>query len=779
MSGSVEGAPGRREETLTEIAPLEERRETIQRLLDAAPNAMVIVDLDGRIRMHNAKLEQLTGYSLRELHRQNVEMLVPDSVGSDHRKLREGYIHDPQIRPMGAGRDLHARRKDGNEVPVEIGLNPMRIGNDEFVLASIIDISERKRAEQLREAQVLAEEAAKAKTAFLANMSHEIRTPMNAVIGLAGLLLETELSREQRDWIETIRESGEHLLTIINDILDITKIDAGELAIEAGPLEVNSVVESAIDLVAQAARDKSLELFSFVEDDVPAWIVGDAHRIRQILVNLLSNAVKFTEHGEVSVNVSRIDIPDEEVGLRFTVQDTGRGIPNEKLEEIFGDFAQVDSSISREFGGTGLGLAISKRLVEAMRGTIHVRSEFTVGSTFVFEIPARAAAIQSSIPQLPAQYGGSQVLIVDDAPTNRLILQRVTASWGMTPTATESAREALAWVRTGQRFELAIIDYVMPEMNGVRLARELRALRPDLPIVLLTSTALNDKAAQQLFDCVLLKPAKRSTLFDAIVEAIDAAPKRSEHGLRLLLVEDNAINQKVALAILRSRGYDADVAGDGHEALEMLEARDYDAVFMDVQMPRMDGLQATKEIRRRWPGERGPMIIGMTAHALDEDRQACLAAGMDAYIAKPVTLEKLSDVLEDIKTKVQTTPHPPDTRTEASSPIDVEKFDNLRRTIGDKQVEELVTDCLVDADDLLTRIEIAAQQTDVEEIRKAAHMLSSTSAIVGAMKLSEAATRIEAAAKENDTAAVLERAGTLRPLFVLAREALRPETAET
>ncbi len=752
--------------------PIEERRETIQRVLEAAPNAMVIVDLDGRIRMHNYKLEQLTGYSLRELHNKHVEMLVPDSVGQHHESLRDGYIHDPQIRPMGAGRDLYARTKDGTEVRVEIGLTPMRIGNDDYVLASIIDISERKRAEQLREAQVLAEEAAKAKTAFLANMSHEIRTPMNAVIGLAGLLLETELNREQRDWIETIRESGEHLLTIINDILDITKIDAGELAIESGPFEVNTVVESAIDLVAQAARDKSLELFSLIEEDVPPWVIGDPGRVRQILVNLLSNAVKFTEHGEVTVTVAWIQTPEREEVLQFSVQDTGRGIPAEKLDEIFGDFAQVDSSISREFGGTGLGLAISKRLVEAMSGTISVESDFSVGSTFTVVIPARPAAVQSPSTQLPEQYDGSRVLIVDDAPTNRLILQRVTTSWGMEPTATDSPREALSWVRMGDRFDLAIIDYVMPEMNGVRLARELRALRPDLPIVLLTSTAINDKAASQLFDGILLKPAKRSSLFDAIVEAIDAAPKRTGHGLRLLLVEDNAINQKVALAILRSRGYDADVAGDGYDALDMLEARDYDAVFMDVQMPRMDGLEATREIRRRWP-DTGPMIIGMTAHALDEDRQACLAAGMDRYIAKPVTLEKLSGLLEEINTHLDAAV-PRHLDGEASTPIDEEKFSNLRRTIGEKQVEELVNDCIVDADELIRRIEVGASRDDPEEMRKAAHMLSSTSAIVGAMQLSEAASRLEGSLRSGDIDAAQMAAGTLRPLFVAMREALRP-----
>jgi PAS domain S-box-containing protein len=753
---------------------IEERRLTIQRVLDAAPNAMVIVDLDGRIRMHNSKLEELTGYSLREIHDQKVEILVPNSVGEAHQALREGYIQNPEIRPMGAGRDLFARRKDGTEIPVEIGLNPMRVGNDEYVLASIIDISERKRAEQLREEQVLIEEAAKAKTAFLANMSHEIRTPMNAVIGLAGLLLETDLSREQRDWIATIRESGEHLLAIINDILDITKIDAGELSIESGPFEINTIVESAVDLVAQAARDKSIELFSFVEDDVPPWIVGDAHRVRQILVNLLSNAVKFTEQGEVSLNVTLADASPGEVGVRFVVRDSGRGIPADRLDEIFGDFAQVDSSISREFGGTGLGLAISKRLVEAMGGQISVESEFGVGSTFTFEIRARPEAVTSSVPRLPAQHGGSRVLIVDDAPTNRLILQRVTASWGMVPTATDSPREALSRVRTGERFDLAIVDYLMPEMNGVRLARELRALRPDLPIVLLTSTPISDKAESQLFDCILLKPAKRSSLFDAIVEAIDAAPQRSRHGLRLLLVEDNAVNQKVALAILRSRGYDADVAGDGFEALERLEAREYDAVFMDVQMPRMDGLEATREIRRRWR-ERGPMIIGMTAHALDEDRQACLAAGMNRYIAKPVTLEKLTSVLEEIRTDVGSRSNQVERQAETAAPlpIDEDKFNNLRRTIGDKQVEELVKDCLADADELIARIEAGAERSDIDEMQKASHMLSSTSALVGAMHLSAAASRLEAAIKQNDADAALQVAGTLRPLYAAVRDALQ------
>ena len=743
-----------------------EDQPAIQRVLEAAPNAMVVVDLDGRIVLHNTKLEDLTGYTTDELVGTKVELLVPDSVGQSHRALREGYVRQPKMRPMGAGRDLFARRKDGTEVPVEIGLNPMRLDDSEFVLASIIDISERKRAEQLREAKVLAEEATKAKTAFLANMSHEIRTPMNAVIGLAGLLLETDLNREQRDWVETMRESGEHLLTIINDILDITKIDAGELDIAAEPFEVETVLESAIDLVAQNARDKEVEVAGFAEDDVPSWIIGDEGRLRQILVNLLSNAVKFTEHGVVEAIVSLVASSDGD-RIRFAVKDTGRGIETDKLDEIFGDFAQVDTSMSREFGGTGLGLAISQRLVEAMGGRIAVTSAPGVGSTFSFEIAWLPARPRAAPPRLPVRHEGSSVLIVDDAPTNRLILERVTSSWGMTPTETGSPDDALARVRRGEHFDLAILDYVMPDMNGGRLGRELRAIRPDLPIVLLTSTPINDRAITRLFDAILLKPAKRSTLFDAIVEAIENAPKRkSARGLRLLLAEDNPVNQKVALAILRSRGYDADVASDGEQVLEMLETGSYDAVFMDVQMPRMDGLEATREIRKRWPGEKGPMIIGLTAHALEEDRRACLEAGMDRYVAKPVTLEKLSALLEELMAKFAAAP--PARMSER------DKLGSLRRTIGAEKLDELIDECLADAEALVARIESAVAAGDDDGIRKAAHMLSSTSSLLGADDLTEACLEIESAIRTGDADGARMTANTLHAMVASLKDALRP-----
>ncbi len=735
--------------------PYREDRSTVRRVLEAAPNAMVVVDLEGQIVLHNSKLADLTGYDTSELVGHNVEMLVPQHVGRSHIALREGYVHDPQMRPMGAGRDLFARRKNGTEVPVEIGLNPMRFDDIEYVLASIIDISERRRVEELREGKLLAEEAAKAKTSFLANMSHEIRTPMNAVIGLAGLLLETELDREQRDWVETMKRSGQHLLTIINDILDITKIDAGELTISTEPFEISSVLENAIDLVAPYAREHGIEVMGYADVDVPEWIVGDAGRVRQTVVNLLSNALKFTDEGCVEAHVQK-----EGDTLRFSVTDTGRGIPDDKIDAIVGDFAQLDASMSRPFGGTGLGLAISKRLAEAMGGTIGVTSRLGEGSTFAFTIPCVEAA--SAVPPLHPdnELMHSRVLIVDDLPTNRLILDRVTTGWGMTPTVFESPVGALDLIRRGEPFDIAIVDYVMPGMNGEHFARELRAIRPDLPIVLLSSIPIADLAVTRLFDAVLMKPAKRSTLFDTMVEAVGRAPKRGRPGrLRLLLVEDNTVNQKVALAILRSRGYDADVAADGIEAIEMLAANDYDAVFMDVQMPRMDGLEATREIRRRW-GADGPTIIGVTAHALEEDRRACLEAGMDRYVTKPVTLQKLAGILDDL--------------TASHAPPGSNKIAVLRKTIGDAQTEQLVAECLDDATSLVGRMEDAVTVFDDVDLAKAAHMLGSTSAIVGADDLSDAARRIEAAVRHGDVEDARVATRTLRPMLEALIARLRP-----
>lgn len=672
----------------------QESQRRLADIIDFLPDASLVIDREGRVIAWNRAIEEMTGVRAADvLGRGDHEYALPfygerrpiliDLVLLPDEEIETRYAYLQRRGSALTGEALVPRLR-GQTAYLYATASALRNGKGEVVgaIETIRDISDRRQAEEeLRQAKAAAESATQAKSAFLATMSHEIRTPMNAVIGMTSLLLDTSLTSEQRDFAETIRTSGDALLTIINDILDFSKIEAGRLDLESTPFDLRECVEGALDLLAPKAREKGLDLACLVEADVPAAIVGDVTRLRQILVNLVGNAVKFTEQGEVVVTVttgggprtmddgrqaaaepsSIVHRPPST--LHFAVRDTGVGIPPDRMDRLFQSFSQVDSSTTRRYGGTGLGLAISQRLTEMMGGTMWAESEGIrgQGSTFHFTIEAQPASLptRTELQALSADLRGKRVLIVDDNATNRRVFTLQAQGWGMLARDTGSPGEALEWLRQGEAFDVALIDRQMPETDGVTLASEIRKLGHKLPLVMVSSLGQREAGGEGAgFAAFLLKPIKPSQLYNALVgilasgtaaEAAKPAAAASQfdeemgrrHPLRILLAEDNAVNQKLALRLLDRLGYRADVAANGVEAIRAIERQPYDLIFMDVQMPEMDGLEATRAICARWPAGGRPRIVAMTANALAEDREACLAAGMDDYLSKPIRVEEL------------------------------------------------------------------------------------------------------------------------------------------
>ncbi|MCW5800265.1 MAG: Histidine kinase [Nitrospira sp.] len=659
-----------------------------RQVVESAPNGMLMIDPKGTITMVNKQVEAMFGYSREEMLGHPVEMLIPERFRPNHPSHRMGYFSAPTSRAMGVGRELFGLRKDSTEFPVELGLNPIDTSKGQLALASIVDISLRKKTEnalakaaqdlewknwELSEARDQAVRAGQAKTDFLATMSHEIRTPMNGVLGMTTLLLDTSLTAEQRDYLQTLRHSSESLLRIINDILDFSKIEAGKFTIEHIPFDLRLTIEDTLDILAPTAQGRQLELVGLIDAQTPRTVVGDPGRIRQILTNLVGNAIKFTEHGEVLIQVLQTDEDPGSVALRFEVIDTGIGLSPEAQAKMFQAFTQADSSTARKYGGTGLGLTICKRLVELMGGQIGLQSIAGQGTCIWFTI--RFGTQTDATPALPPSPAvkdltGLRVCLVDDNATNRSLLQYHVSAWNMHHESVVDGPSALALLRRaaeeGTPFDLAIIDMYMPEMNGLELCRLIKqdpVIRKTHLIMLTASGQRGDSLAAQEAGAAayLTKPIRERHLADCIrlIFSRDdaeeqAAPLITRHTItetvarfapRVLVVDDNPVNQKVAVKMLEKLGCRVDLAGNGMEALAAVCRHRYPLVFMDCQMPDLDGLETTRLIRsQEKPGEHLP-VIAMTANAMEGDRETCLKAGMDDFISKPIITSDLKRIL--------------------------------------------------------------------------------------------------------------------------------------
>ena len=739
-----------------------QERIFLRTLIDNLPDAIYFKDTACRKIVANLA-------DVRNMGQQSeADVLGKDDFAVFPKEVAEGFFADDQMvlrtgQPV-LNREEYLIDEKGGKRWLLTSKIPSRDVNGQII--GIIglgrDITERKAMElDLEQARDTALESARLKSEFLANMSHEIRTPMNGVIGMTGLLLDTELTAEQHEFAETIQSSGDALLTIINDILDFSKIDAGKLQFETVDFDLSNAVEGAVDLLAERASDKKIEVASLIYSNVATRLQGDPGRLRQVLTNLLGNAVKFTERGEVIVWAEKESETDKDIVIRFTVSDTGIGIDEAAQQRLFQAFTQADGSTTRKYGGTGLGLAISKQLVELMGGQIGVESVPGKGSSFWFTARfTKQSGEAEEIREGTASLNELHVLIVDDNATNRKILSHQVSSWGMVHQESDSGVRALELLRSataqGHSYDLAILDLMMPGMDGFELARRIKSdpLLAATRLVMLTSYGQRGDgttARETGVAAYLTKPIRQSHLFDCLTNVVSQpsvetgmetsssgtpAQLITRHVLKettmmtnhlILIAEDNIVNQKVAVRQLQKLGYRADAVANGREAVEALEKVPYDVVLMDCQMPEMDGYEATAEIRRREGQTKHTMIVAMTANALQGDREKCMAAGMDDYISKPVKPEGLAQVLQRVLAGSTDDKDGASVAEEVSPPVDMAR---LHEAMGD-ELFEIVDIYLAQMSENLEKLTAAIEAGNARELDLIAHNCAGTSANCG------------------------------------------------
>lgn len=752
-------------------------------IVETAPDGMLVADKRGTIILCNPKVEELFGYASGEMLGQTTEQLLPESVRVDHTKQLAEFMATGDTHFFGLDQELNGRRKDGSEFPMEVSISllPDLGGRGICMCTSIRDISDRRLAEQkLQHAKDLAEDATRMKSDFLANMSHEIRTPMNAIIGMSHLVLKTELNARQRDYIKKIQGSGQHLLGIINDILDFSKIEAGKLTIEHSDFELDKVLENVASLLSDKTSSKGLELVVNIDPDVPHYLTGDSLRIGQILINYANNAVKFTEQGEIVIAVKTREQTDEDVLLYFSVRDTGIGLTEEQQARLFQSFQQADMSTSRKYGGTGLGLAISKQLAELMGGEVGVESVYGQGSVFWFTVRVKKHDRPLQELQLEPELRGKRVLVVDDHDMARSVLNVLLTRMSLQVDEIGSGAEAIVAVQQAAQadnpYEIVFLDWRMPGMDGIETAQAINALGLQNSPHLIMVTAYGREEVLQAAESaglegVIIKPVNPTILFDSIVRILGGhfADEQDEEsasagavlstikGASILVAEDNELNQEVAMGLLGDAGLVVTIANNGEEALALLRQHQYDLVLMDMQMPVMDGVTATEEIRKN-PAWSDLPVVAMTANAMLQDKERCMAAGMNDHVAKPIDPNELfSTLLKWIKPRVAAdaiapaqSPQPPAQCPQAPQATEAPVIEGVDVQLGLKRVLgkipayfSMLRKYLDGQTSLPAELRQALANKDMATAERLAHTAKAVNGNIGAITLQSQAETLE------------------------------------